>query len=109
MAQMHRAKSAEGFGLGYDVVGSGPPLVLVPGLLGSRGRWRASGYVERLADRFTVLSFDPLGHGDSDRPHDPSAYAGDRLVSQIISVLDAQLSFPLSAGHVGYEAWAAWG
>lgn len=50
----------------YDVIGGGPPVVLVHGWLGSSRIWEA--LARRLAQRFTVYSLDLTGFGDSDKP-----------------------------------------
>ena len=50
----------------YDVIGGGPPVVLVHGWLSSSRIWEA--LARRLAQRFTVYSVDLTGFGDSDKP-----------------------------------------
>ena len=50
----------------YDVIGGGPPVVLVHGWLSSSRVWEA--LARRLAQRFTVYSLDLTGFGDSDKP-----------------------------------------
>jgi pimeloyl-ACP methyl ester carboxylesterase len=50
----------------YDVIGGGPPVVLVHGWLGSSRVWEA--LARRLAQRFTVYSLDLTGFGESDKP-----------------------------------------
>lgn len=68
----------------------------MPGWLADATDWRSSGhlvpagrYVERLADRYTVIAVDPLGHGRSQKPHDRSAYEFPDLAADIIAPLDA--------------------
>lgn len=56
----------EGAWVRYDVIGGGPPVVLVHGWLGSSRVWEA--LARRLAQRFTVYSLDLTGFGDSDKP-----------------------------------------
>jgi pimeloyl-ACP methyl ester carboxylesterase len=63
----------------YDVIGGGPPVVLVHGWLSSSRIWEA--LARRLAQRFTVYSLDLTGFGESDKPH--SGYGvrnGSRLL-----------------------------
>lgn len=84
----HRAVPTGDGDLHVAVAGHGPGMLLVPGLLMSARRWIETGYVDGLADRFTVLAFDPLGHGDSAKPADPHHYRRDRLVAHIDAVLD---------------------
>jgi pimeloyl-ACP methyl ester carboxylesterase len=50
----------------YDVIGGGPPVVLVHGWLSSSRIWDA--LARRLAQRFTVYSLDLTGFGESDKP-----------------------------------------
>ena len=50
----------------YRVAGSGPPVVLIHGMLNSSRHWEA--VAARLADRYTVIAPDLLGHGDSMAP-----------------------------------------
>ena len=49
--------------LSYDVRGSGPPLVLLHGLSGSRLWWRKN--IPALAQHFTVYTVDLIGYGRS--------------------------------------------
>ncbi len=48
--------------------GTGPPIVLAPGMLGSAQTWAPLS--ELLRDSFTVYSVDPPGSGLSDKPND---------------------------------------
>src|SRR5688500_12824457 len=50
----------------YRIAGSGPPVVLIHGMLNSSRHWEA--VASRLADRYTVIAPDLLGHGDSTAP-----------------------------------------
>lgn len=56
----------EGNWVRYNVVGGGPPVVLVHGWLSSSRVWE--GLVGRLAQRFTVYTLDLPGFGESDKP-----------------------------------------
>ena len=49
--------------------------------------WRHQ--VPHLDDRYTVLTFDGLGNGASDRPIDPMYYSDDGFVDDAVSVMDA--------------------
>jgi pimeloyl-ACP methyl ester carboxylesterase len=55
-----------GHEVGYRMAGSGPAVVLVHGLAGSSTTWQE--VMPALADHFTVLAPDLLGHGDSAKP-----------------------------------------
>ncbi len=50
----------------YRVAGSGPPVVLIHGMLNSSSHWRA--VAENLAGEHTVIAPDLIGHGDSAAP-----------------------------------------
>jgi len=50
----------------YHAVGTGPPVVLIHGMVNSSRHWREVAL--RLADRHTVIAPDLIGHGDSATP-----------------------------------------
>src|SRR3954471_3926323 len=50
----------------YRTVGSGPPVVLIHGMVNSSRHWEEVAL--RLADRYQVIAPDLIGHGDSARP-----------------------------------------
>jgi pimeloyl-ACP methyl ester carboxylesterase len=50
----------------YRVAGSGPPIVLIHGMLNSSSHWRAVAL--NLASEYTVIAPDLIGHGDSAAP-----------------------------------------
>jgi pimeloyl-ACP methyl ester carboxylesterase len=50
----------------YRAAGSGPPVVLIHGMVNSSRHWRE--VAVRLADRYTVIAPDLIGHGDSATP-----------------------------------------
>ena len=50
----------------YRTAGSGPPVVLIHGMVNSSHHWREVAL--RLADRYTVIAPDLIGHGDSATP-----------------------------------------
>jgi pimeloyl-ACP methyl ester carboxylesterase len=50
----------------YRAVGTGPPVVLIHGMVNSSRHWREVAL--RLADRYTVIAPDLIGHGDSATP-----------------------------------------
>ncbi|HET9120542.1 MAG TPA: alpha/beta fold hydrolase, partial [Solirubrobacterales bacterium] len=47
----------------YRIAGDGPPVVLIHGMVNSSRHWEQVAL--RLADRYTVIAPDLLGHGDS--------------------------------------------
>src|SRR5687768_315998 len=50
----------------YRVAGSGPPVVLIHGMINSSRHWEQVAL--RLAERHTVIAPDLIGHGDSATP-----------------------------------------
>ncbi len=50
----------------YRIAGSGPPVVLIHGMVNSSRHWEEVAL--RLADRHTVIAPDLIGHGDSATP-----------------------------------------
>jgi pimeloyl-ACP methyl ester carboxylesterase len=86
-----------GVSIYYEVVeGSGPPLVLLHGGMGSSEMWRFEGYVDALREAFRLVLVDLRGHGRSSAPHDPAAYTVDAFVADLEAILDA-LGLPSAA------------
>ncbi len=82
--RVHTVRSADGTTITYDEVGAGPPLVLVHGSVSDRTYWAP--VVPALAERFTVVSIDRRGRGDSG---DAQRYAVGREAEDIAAVVDA--------------------
>jgi pimeloyl-ACP methyl ester carboxylesterase len=78
----------EGFRLVYSDYGSGTkPFVLIPGLLLPRAMHDP--LARALAERGNrVITLDPLGHGDSDRPADMWRYTMALLAEQVVGLMD---------------------
>jgi pimeloyl-ACP methyl ester carboxylesterase len=80
----------DGVKLNYIVEGDGPTVVLIHGFASSlHGNWRAPGIIDALvASGRRVVALDCRGHGRSDKPHDPAAYAGTRMADDVIALMD---------------------
>ena len=78
--------AADGCELYYERTGSGPPVVLIPGLGGDGRFW--AGIVARLADRFDLITVDHRGAGRSARPR--GAYSIGKIARDVLAVLDAE-------------------
>lgn len=73
--------------LTYTVHGSGPPVLLLHGMLGSGSYW--DGVVEQMKSRnHQIITVDLLGFGDSPKPRDV-AYTIDDHLRYIVATLDA--------------------
>ncbi|MBI5948711.1 MAG: 2-succinyl-6-hydroxy-2,4-cyclohexadiene-1-carboxylate synthase [Chloroflexi bacterium] len=89
---------APGFALNVEVEGSGPPLVLLHGFTGSAKTW---GPLAPLAERWTLVAFDIVGHGLSDSPPDLDHYAMETCVADLVA---ATGSLGFSRAHwLGYS------
>lgn len=70
----------------YHMAGSGPPVVLIHGMVNSSRHWRAVALA--LADRYTVIAPDLIGHGDSATPRgDYSLGAHASSIRDLLAVL----------------------
>ena len=79
----------QGVRIHYETVGQGPPLVMQYGQYFPLDIWYEHRYVDALRSTFQLILVDARGQGDSDKPHDPSAYRMEVMASDILSVLDA--------------------
>ncbi len=90
-----------GYRIAYEVFGQGPAVVLQHGFMSTRQSWKVLGFVGALADDFTVIAIDSIGHGDSDKPVDAVCYSRKTRVDDIAVVLDAEAVG--KAHYVGYS------
>jgi pimeloyl-ACP methyl ester carboxylesterase len=74
--------------IAYDIQGTGPTLLLLPGFQEKRQIWHEVGYVERLSREFTVITMDRRGIGESDMPTTPDMYTVEKMLADINTVLD---------------------
>jgi pimeloyl-ACP methyl ester carboxylesterase len=70
--------------IGYELDGSGPPLVLLHAFPLNRAMWGPQ--VAALRDRFTVITPDLRGFGESDMPTDP--WTMDDYAKDVLALLD---------------------
>jgi 2-succinyl-6-hydroxy-2,4-cyclohexadiene-1-carboxylate synthase len=71
--------------LNVEVLGSGPPIVLLHGFTGSATGWGVFG--ERLRECFTTVAVDIAGHGRSDKPQEIEHYRMPRVVADIVTAV----------------------
>ena len=69
--------------------GDGPALLLLAGFGTSRRIWHDLGHVERLSQTHRVVTMDLRGEGESDKPLDTAAYAVERYIDDIHTLMDA--------------------
>ena len=96
--------TSRGYRICYQVFGAGPAVVLLHGHPMWGGRWVDRGYVAGLQDRFRLIVPDLLGHGDSDKPHDPGAYGDPHIAADVLAVLDRERT---EAAHVWGYSWGS--
>lgn len=80
--------SNDGVSIHYRIEGNGPPLVFGHGFTDSSDVWYERGYVAALKAKYRLVLIDTRGHGQSDKPHDPSSYAMEKCASDVVAVLD---------------------
>ena len=68
----------------------GEPVLLVHGFASSaRTNWADTGWLRTLSeDGRRTVAFDHRGHGGSDKPHDPAAYATPLMAGDALRLLD---------------------
>lgn len=96
--------SNQGVRIYYEVEGSGPPLVLQHGSACSSAEWREMGYCDVLRRDYQLVLIDARGHGASEKPHEPAAYALPLRVADVTAVLDA-----LTIRHAHYFGYSMGG
>jgi len=110
-ATTFRVVSADGTVLTGDAQGDleAPEILFIHGLRQSRLSW-AKQFADAALSNFRLVRFDLRGHGDSDKPADPAAYAdADRWAEDVAAVIDAtRLRRPVLVGWSlgGYVAGA---
>jgi pimeloyl-ACP methyl ester carboxylesterase len=102
------ANPDDGVRIAYEVVGEGAPLFLFHGSGALGAVWWALGYVDALRYEHQLILIDARGHGHSEKPTAMDAYAMQRLIKDVIAVLDdcglaqtAYLGYSLG-GRVGF-------
>ena len=78
-----------GHDVGFRKAGSGPVVLLIHGIAGSSSAWRA--VMPVLAERYTVIAPDLIGHGQSSKPmgdYSLGAYASG--IRDLLGVLDVE-------------------
>jgi pimeloyl-ACP methyl ester carboxylesterase len=81
---------SSGVQIHYVDEGTGSPVVLVHGLTSNLDKnWRRPGTIDALlAAGMRVVALDCRGHGESEKPHEPSAYGGTTMGDDVIALMD---------------------
>jgi pimeloyl-ACP methyl ester carboxylesterase len=83
---MSTVRSSDGTAIAFEKSGEGPPLILVDGALCYREMGPSRPLASRLADRFTVFTYDRRGRGESG---DSAPYAPEREVEDLQALIEA--------------------
>lgn len=103
--ELRSVRAADGPSLEYEVVGSGPPLVMLHGILAGRSSF--SRQRSEFADRHRLIMLSARGHDGSERQLPASYGVGASGVDDLRAVLDAeQLARVSLFGHSGGGATA---
>jgi pimeloyl-ACP methyl ester carboxylesterase len=82
-------RTIHGYRRAYRIAGSGPAILLIHGIGDNSTTWNT--VQAKLAQRFTVIAPDLLGHGQSDKPRaDYSIAAYANGMRDLLSVLDIE-------------------
>jgi pimeloyl-ACP methyl ester carboxylesterase len=91
----YRFAGRDGLALACREIGSGRPLLLLHGFIGSGSHLLEQGQAKLLAEQgYRVIAPDFRGHGDSANPHDPAAYPPDVLADDGLALVE----------HLGFGA-----
>jgi pimeloyl-ACP methyl ester carboxylesterase len=94
-----------GVQLAYRETGSGRPLILLHGFIGTGSQWIEQGLANTLATQgFRVVLPDLRGHGQSTRSHDPLAYPPDVLADDGLALIEHLGLGPSEYDLGGYSA-----
>ena len=91
-SSVSKVRLSTGIDCFYKLVGSGPPLLLVPGTSMGHDIWALQ--EQALAPDYTVISIDPRGAGQSTAPDDPAHYTVRRMADDAAALLDTLTSRP---------------
>ncbi len=85
------AQAKDGVRLAYEIVGRGPPVLLIHGFAASRVQnWKDPGWYQTLTEAgYQVVAMDCRGHGESDKPHEVAFYGHDKMAEDARTVMSA--------------------
>jgi pimeloyl-ACP methyl ester carboxylesterase len=80
---------SNGVKIHYETWGEGYPIILVHGFAASiKVNWTATGWIDVLTPLRRVVALDCRGHGLSGKPHESSAYNGDKMEGDVLNLMD---------------------
>lgn len=81
---------SDGLTLAYEVFGTGRPVLCIHGFASSgKVNWIDTGWVETLTSAgYQAIVLDNLGHGASDKPHEPERYYPQSMANDAVHLLD---------------------
>ncbi|MBL6716296.1 MAG: alpha/beta fold hydrolase [Pseudomonadales bacterium] len=85
---MEKTLTRNGVTLFYEVLGSGPTLLLSHGFGASAAMWAPQRAV--LSEHYQLILWDMRGHARSDSPDAESAYSEAETVADMAAILDAE-------------------
>jgi len=87
---VRRFTTFDGIGIAYDAIGEGPDVLMHHGFASnSATNWVRPGLAAAVVDLGRrVILIDARGHGESDKPHDPAAYAGGAMGRDVSALFD---------------------
>jgi pimeloyl-ACP methyl ester carboxylesterase len=91
----------QGVKIHYEVIGQGPPLVMVHGFTRSLEDWRNFGFVPELKNDYQLILIDVRGHGQSDKPDNLNAYNLKIMAEDVATIMD-ELNIE-KAHYLGYS------
>jgi len=100
----YTSNTVDGVRIYYELIGSGPPLMLGHGGTYSSADWYDLGYVDAFKDDYQLILFDARAHGKSDGPHDVESYTTGRKLGDALAVLDE-----LGIGQSNFFGYSAGG
>jgi len=86
---VYRFTGRDGMELACRETGSGRPLILLHGFMGTGSHMLEYGHADAFAEQgHRVVLPDLRGHGDSAKPHDPGAYPPDVLADDGLALVE---------------------
>lgn len=69
-----------------NIVGSGPPLLLLHGFTGSLATWDP--FIPKFSTDYMTISVDLMGHGQTDAPTHPERYSIENAADDLVELLN---------------------